>query len=416
MASPEFRRLSADEHGAFQRVVDYAFSAEDGPPSSDEPAPADDDSAATDDQSTAAEDDLGRRFGVVAEDTVRSVCTHHDFTVSLRDEWVPLAGLATLATLPEYRRQGDGRRLVEGSLDEWRGDYPLAALWPFDYGYYEQFGWAMATKLATYTCPPAALGFGRDAPGTLRRIGPDDWAQLQAVDEAYASDRDLVVRRDEQWWRQRIFQTIGGKDRYVYALDRDGDVHGYITYTVESDGETRRLVSYYSGFTDYDAYRGLLGHLSNHDSQVDEVRLYRTADSSLLDAVPDPGAVECEIHSGAMVRVVDVVDALEAISYPEDCTETVTLAVSDDTAEWNDGQFELSVSDGRGSCSRLSESDARSDPDAILDVGTLTQILVGFNAVDEARTFGDLRVASEDVARRLSTLFPPRTVCPLDNF
>ena len=404
MASAQFRCLSPEEHDAFQRVLDYAFSAEDGPQQSEKSSPTD--------------DGLGRRFGVVADGTVRSACKHYEFTVSLRDEWVPLAGLATLATRPEYRRQGDGRRLVEGSLREWRGEFPLAALWPFDYGYYEQFGWAMATKLATYTCPPEALAFGRDAPGTLRRVGPDDWADLRAVDEAYSDDRDLVVRRDEQWWRQRIFRTIGGEDRYVYALDRDGQTQGYVAYTVGSDDDTSRLVSYYSGFTDRDAYRGLLGYLSNHDSQVDEVRLYRNAGSSLLDAVPDPGAVDCEIHSGAMLRIVDVVDALEVVSYPDDCTETVTLDVSDDTAEWNDEQFELSVSGGRGGCSRVSDShaDAEADSDVALDIGTLTKLLVGFHSVAEARRFGDLRVESDAVADRLSALFPPRTVCPLDNF
>lgn len=398
MTTPEFRRLSSEWRTSFQQVVDYAFSADDGPQQYDE--------------SAAPGNELGQRFGVVAGDTLRSVCVHHDFTVSLRGEWVPLVGVAALATLPEYRRQGDGRRLVEGSLRDWRGEYPLAALWPFDYGFYEQFGWAMASKLATYTCPSDALAFGRDAPGTLHRVEPDDWERLQAVDKVIGRDRDLVHCRDEQWWRERVFRTIGGDDRYVYALERDGDVHGYVAYTVESGDDGRRLVSYYSGATDHAAYRGLLGFLSNHDSQVDEVELYRHAGDSLLDAVPEPDAVECEVHSGAMVRAVDIVDALETVPYPEGCTETLTLDVDDDTADWNDDQFELAVSDGRGECHRVTES----DPDATLAVGTLTQVLVGHHSVADARRFGDLAVANEDVASRLSTVFPPRTVGSLDNF
>jgi len=398
MTAPEFRSLSSDWHGPFQQVVDHAFNAAEGPQQYDESPPI--------------EAGLGRPFGVVADDRLRSVCKHYDFTVSLRGEWVPLAGLATLATLPEYRRQGDGRRLVEGSLDEWRGEYPLAALWPFDYGYYRQFGWAMASKLATYTCPPDALAFGRDAPGTVRLAEPDDWERLRDVHETVGRDRDLVHRRGEQWWREHIFQTIGGEDRYVYALERDGEPRGYVAYTVESGDDGRRLVSYYSGATDHAAFRALLGFLSNHDSQVDEVKLYRHAGDSLLDAVPEPDAVECEVHSGVMVRVVDVDDALEAVSYPDGCTETLTLDVVDDTADWNDDQFELAVSDGRGECRRVAES----DPDATLDVGTLTQLVVGYHSVADARRFGDLRITSEAVASRLSTVFPPRTVGSLDNF
>ena len=270
----------------------------------------------------------------------------------------------------------------------------------------------MASKLATYTCPSDALAFGRDAPGTLHRVEPDDWERLQTVDEVIGRDRDLVHCRDEQWWRERVFRTIGGDDRYVYALERDGDVHGYVAYTVESGDDGRRLVSYYSGAADHAAYRGLLGFLSNHDSQVDEVELCRHAGDSLLDAVPEPDAVECEVHSGAMVRAVDIVDALETVPYPEGCTETLALDVDDDTADWNDDQFELAVSDGRGECHRVTES----DPDATLAVGTLTQVLVGHHSVADARRFGDLAVANEDIASRLSTVFPPRTVGSLDNF
>jgi predicted acetyltransferase len=272
----------------------------------------------------------------------------------------------------------------------------------------------MATKFATYTCPPDALAVGRDAPGRVRRVGPADWERLRTVHETVARerDRDLVLRRGEQWWRERIFRTFDGDERYVYAVERDGAVRGYVAYTVAAGDEGDRLVSYYSDWTDGDARRALLGFLSDHDSQAEAVVLYRPAGSALLDAVDDPGPVDCEVNAGAMVRVVDVVDALETVPYPDDRSETLTLAVADDTAGWNDGQFELSVADGRGECRRVSGA----DPDANLDVGTLARLLVGFHGVADARQFGELTVPSEDVAGRLAALFPPRTVCSLDNF
>lgn len=398
MSEPEFRRLSPDHHVAFRRIVDHAFSPEGGPREYDGPA--------------ATPDGPGERFGLLADGDLRSVCRHHEFTVSLRGEWVPLAGLASLATPPEYRRQGHVRRVIDGSLRAWRGECVLAALWPFDYGYYEQFGWATGCELVEYTCPPGAFAFGRDAPGTVRRVDPDDWERLQGVVEARRSERELAVRRDEEWWRQRVFRTAGGDERYVYALERDGDVRGYAAYTVESGDDGRRMRVVYNAHADLDAYRGLLGLLSNHDSQVETVTLYRPAGDPLLDLAPDPKAVECQVHPGTMVRVVDVVDALEAIPYPEGPAGTLSLAVEDDAADWNDGRFELSVSDGRGECRRVEGG----DPEVRLDVGTLAQVLVGYHSVDEARELAGLSVASEDAATRLSAWLPPRRVGPLDDF
>lgn len=398
MTDPEFRRVSSEQRITFQHVLDYAFSPDSGPEEYDDP--------------DSVPEGEGTRFAVVEGGDIRSVCVHHDFTASLRGDWIPVAGLAAVATMPEYRRQGYVRRMIGGSLREWRGEYPLSALWPFEYGYYEQFGWTMGCKLAKYTCEPSALASGRDAPGTAHRMDPDGWERLQSVDVTAARAYDLTVRRDEGWWRNRIFQRRGRKERYVYGLERDGSVRGYVAYTADSDDGTSRLDVLYSGFTDYDAYRGLLGFLSNHDSQTDEIRLYRGTETPLFELVDEPKAVDCEIHPGMMVRVVDVVDALETVPYPDERAGTVTIAVSDGTAPWNDGQFELTVSDGTGECRPVEDG----EPDAHIDIGTLSQLFVGYHGVPAARELAGLRVETEDVATLLAEWFPSRPVTPMDNF
>jgi predicted acetyltransferase len=392
----DFRRLTDEHQPTFQAFLTYAFDTEQGPQRSDtaENAP------------TRA----GTQYGIVDDGALRSVCTHHDFTVSLRDEWVPMAGLADLTTMPEYRRQGYVRELIEESLETWRGNYPLAALWPFDYGYYEQFGWAMGCTMAEYTCSPEALAFARDASGTTRQVSPDDWERLQRVTETYAQEYDLIVRRDETWWRDRIFRSASGQDRTVYALERDDKIRGYLAYTSESADDGTRLRVLYNAFTDREAFRGLLGLLSTHEAR--EVVLYRPEETSLLDLAPDPKAVDCQIHPGMMVRVVDVADALEAISYPDDASGTLVVEVSDETASWNDGQFAVTVTDGAADCERVDTV----SPDVRLDIGTLSQLFVGHHTVDEAREFGTLWVRAAEHATRVASWLPPRPVSPTDNF
>ncbi|MFC7071710.1 enhanced intracellular survival protein Eis [Halovenus rubra] len=391
MSRTELRPLSADRQVDFQRVVDYAFDAAAGPPSYDGP------------ESTP--DLLGTQLGLFADGTLRTVCTHYELTVSHRGEWVPMAGLAGLATLPEHRREGYVRDLLSASLERWRNEFAFVALWPFDYGYYEQFGWAMGCTLMEYTCPPETLAFARDSPGQLERLTPDDWKRLQHVVETYGMEYDFTVQRDESWWRRRIFDT---GDRYVYGIERDGQFHGYVGYSIDDESRMKVL---YNAFTDHEAFRGLLGLLSNHDSQVETVTLYRPAESSLLDMVPDPKAVDCEVRPGMMVRVVSVIDALETVPYPEEATGTLTFAVTDETAAWNNGTFELTVSDGTGVCRRVDDA----TPDLRVDIETLAQLVVGYHAVPEARKLAGLETDDES-ATRLARWLPPRTVSPIDNF
>jgi predicted acetyltransferase len=397
MSEPVFRPLPSEYQERFQEIIDYAFYPASGPQEYDDPE-------------TLASGP-GQRFAVVEDDGLRSICTHHDFTASLRGEWVPVAGLAGVAAMPEYRRQGYVGQLLTESLRKWRGEYPLAGLWPFEAGYYEQFGWTVASKLAEYTCDPGALACCRDAPGTMRAVDPDEWHLLQDVHERYALNHDLTVRRTEDWWRSQVFRTIDDERRYVYALERAGTICGYLGYTVDRDG-TRTLEATYSGFTDIEALRGLLGFLSNHDSQVESVTVYRDTSLSLFDVVETPGGIECEIHPGTMLRIVDVRHALETVAYPRGCDGSVTLAVTDDTVNWNDDTFELTVSAGRGDCRRVEAE----DPPVRVDIETLTQILVGYHSVDDAHRLGALAVDTEDAETLLASWFPTRPVAPMDNF
>jgi len=395
MSEPSFRPVPSERRGEFWQVADYAFHGDEGPrdPPEDPERVAD-------------------RFGLFEGEDLVSVCVHYDFDASLRGEWVPLAGLAAVATPPEHRRQGHVRRLVGESLRRWRGEFPLSALWPFDHDYYRQFGWTTANRIVECTCPVEELAFALDAAGRPRRVTADEWPVLQDAHEAHGADRTLTLRRDGDWWREHVFR-VGDDDRpYVYAWERDGTVRGYVVSSFVGEGDSPRyandrLVVEDAAFADHEARLGILGFLAGHSSQVDRVVL-PDADASLLDLVDDPSAVDCTVEEGPMVRVVDVPGAFEAVPYPDGVSADLTLAVSDGTAPWNDDTFRLEVTDGEGTCERSDVPAA--DADARLDVGTLAQLVVGYHAVPAARRLADLSVADEAVADALADLFPPETV------
>jgi len=388
----EYRPLPDDRVEEFAATLRYAFRPEAGPFDPERwggPTPP---------------DRPGERRGLFDGDDLLSVCRHYFWDGSVRDRSMTIAGLSAVATPPEHRRRGLVRRLAAESLAEYRErGAPIATLWPFAHGFYARLGWAISNRYATVECPPAALSFGREAAGAgrFRQLDPDDWRGMADVLAANDADHELAIERPEEWWHDRVFHRWGD-DPYVYGWERDGELRGYLAYSVEDDGDGKVLDAKEVAAADREAGHACLGFLADHDSQVERVRIYGPPDASLLDRVADPGEVEVRIRAGPMVRVVDVPAALESIAYPAEADADLVLAVGDSLADWNDGAFRLRVEDGEATV-----EDAADDPDAEVGIGPLSQLVVGYRTGETLAEAGELS-GDEGAIDALDRLFPAR--------
>lgn len=401
----EYRPIS-DAREVFYEYRRYAFRPEEGLPAYD-----------PDDHDTPRAL-LGARRGIFADDVddrPRCVCRHYWLEARVRGADHPTGGVASVATPPEYRRQGHVGRLLEKSLAEYRErGIRFAVLWPFDYAFYRQFGWETANRLATYECAPEVFTFAREHvdhdDGRFRRLAADEYTELEGVYERHRDRYALAFERDERWWRRRVF---GGHDvdPFVYAYERDDEVQGYLVYRIddETDDETRRgrtMTVSELAYADREASLALLSFVADHDSQVERVRLEVPPGFPLLETVPTPDQVETSLETGAMVRVVDVAETLSALSYP-DVDASVTIAVDDPLADWNQGGFELTVSGGTGTCERLGDETAA---DVTLEVGSLSQLVVGYRSASDLERTDDLTAADDRTLETLGELFPETDV------
>ncbi|WP_458187958.1 GNAT family N-acetyltransferase [Haladaptatus sp. NG-WS-4] len=395
----EYREISDDEAETFLEIVNYAFRLHEGPLGSD------------------ADEHLypsfGERRGLYVDDDLRCVCRHYFLDTKIRGGWYEMGGLTVVASPPEHRRQGYVSELTTESLEEYRSrDIHVSTLWPFDYDFYRSFGWGMANEFVSYECPPRALDFAADsASGSFRRLSPDEYRDLEPILEAHGEPYELSMRRPEGWWAGRTFARHG-RDRYVYGWERDGELRGYLAYTVEEvepvddrdHGETQLQVHDWA-WVDQEAYVNLLRFLFNHDSQVDSVRLYGSADLRLFDLVSDPESVDCHVHPGAMVRLVNVPEAIEMLEYPTNAAGRFVLAVSDEHAECNDGTFAVTVEDGIATCVPTDER-----PDVELSVARLSQLYVGARSLADLERTNQATVSNPDVIDVLDEAFPESDV------
>jgi len=391
----EYRPLDEEHRDTFAEYTGYGFAPERGPVEYD---PEEHDHERM---------ELGDRRGLFADGDDAdplSVCVHHWFDASVRGERHPAPGLSFVATPPEHRRQGYIEQLLARSLAEYRDrGERFSLLWPFRYRFYRQFGWETCSSHHAYTCEPGALSFARDRlddAGQFRQVSDGKYEPLASVYEAFSERYAISIGRDGEWWQKRVF-TGWEEDPYVYAWERDGEVRAYVVYFVEGSWGDRTMRVRDFVFTDHEGLLALCGYVANHDSQLSEVEFGLPTDVDLLALAPDPEDLDCEREPGAMARVVDAAETLPALQYPPvDCT--VTIAVDDPLVDWHDAPLRLAVEDGVATCERRP---GESDVDLTIDVGTLTQIVVGYRSAGELDRHGILD-APDDVVGTLDRLYP----------
>ncbi|WP_232701687.1 GNAT family N-acetyltransferase [Halobacterium wangiae] len=398
---PDFRSVPDSDVPAFRSLVSYAFRPQEGPTDPDDVDPED----------IPEEWKIGRRRALYDGDDLLTVCKLIDFRTRVRGDYHPMDGLSAVASPPESRRQGLVGEMLAATLEESRerGTY-LSALWPFKRTFYGQYGWATCSRGVEHDIDPDLLSFTRDhRHGTFVEVDADEWERLDVVHDAHGARYELTMDRTEEWWRHRVF-TGYDDDPFVYGWERDGELAAYVVYSVESGDDGRSLNVRDVAYVDHDALLALLRFFADHDSQVDSVQFWTPADADLMDVVPNADDLDATLHVGPMVRLVDVPDALEALSFPDDVAGSLVLAVDDPLAAWNDDTFRLVVEDGAASVKPTDE-----DVDVELGVGALSQLYVGYRGADELATVGDL-AGEASAVELLGEAFPTRKTLLREGF
>jgi predicted acetyltransferase len=157
---------------------------------------------------------------------------------NVRGHVVPMAGLAGVASLPQVRRRGLVRQVLNELLGQVRDSgFVVSAQYPFRPSFYERFGYVGVTKARTARFDPAGLTHLQraDLPGEVT-WGP--------IGEGYDHYRALAL---EILPRRHGFSVLPDS-RDVYARDKnakwlatarvDGKVVGAVAYVITGHGGT----------------------------------------------------------------------------------------------------------------------------------------------------------------------------------
>jgi predicted acetyltransferase len=313
---------------------------------------------------------------------------------------IPMAGTTIVTVAATHRRRGVLTSMMRDHLEDGRrrGE-PLAGLWASESLIYGRYGFGVATENNAIEIDQSRVSIDGEA-GSIRLVTTEEAIKLfPAVYELERPQRPGMLSRTELWWKHHFNDPKAGRDGFsslrCVLHETEGVPDGYAIYRQKSNWET--------GFPDgkisirelmapsATAHTGLWRFLTTIDlyPQVEYWNL--PVDDPLAWKVPDHRRIKRKRWDSLYVRILDVVQALEARTYTVD--GIVRFDVDDPFFPEEGGTFELAVVDGVGTCRTINTTAI----DLSLGTTDLASLYLGGNGALPMARAGRISGAEESI-------------------
>ncbi|MDF5739422.1 MULTISPECIES: GNAT family N-acetyltransferase [unclassified Nostoc] len=272
---------------------------------------------------------------------------------------VPMTGIAAVGIAPEYRGSGAAIALMEDTLKElYARGIPLSALYPAVQTLYRKVGYEQGGSWCNWEVATKSIQL-REQPLPLQPIFP---INHQVFHELYQQQARLTpgyLDRHPAIW-ERLIQPDEKETFYAYFIGSKEKPQGYILFSQHSaeDGAILRIKDWVI-LTDA-AAEGFWSFIATHRSHIDRVRWRSSVIDSLTLLLPEQTA-KIRHTMRWLLRVVDVVKALEMRGYPSVIQAELHLDIQDNLLTGNNGKFILSVANGRGEVTKGGKGELQLD-------------------------------------------------------
>lgn len=277
-----------------------------------------------------------------------------------------MGGISSVATWPEYRRQGVAKKLLKKSLSDMKEKGEVVSLLhPFNVGFYRKYGWELAFNRKKYSLPIEKLKRDWKTAGYVRRN--QDVKLLHDIYTDYAKSYNGMLVRDEAWWKQRVLTDQGAQVRVAY--NSAGEPEAYLIYTVRKNILNVLDLAYRNN----NGIQLIYEFLSNHDSMAEKIEM-TVPENDLLPLMLHDPTFSQEIEPYFMARIVDVHAFLQIYPFINK-DKTVKLEVTDEILPENDGCYVMKTNKNKTDVTKIQE---KTDTGISCSVQQLTALLLGF--------------------------------------
>lgn len=317
------------------------------------------------------------------------------FEFYIRGKILTLSGIGGVATFPEYRGKNYIHYLLSEALriSKEKGLF-FSMLYPFSYEFYRNFGWELGGFQRkyirkTYTIPKF------EKIEMVKRIPLEEWKIIKRIYEKYVISFTGPIKRTEERWENLIFRT---KDLTYLYIWEDTEPQGYLLYSIDTI-PTRRILVREMICLNISSYKGFLALFSRQSMNIEEVQWVTPINDLTSFVLPNPRG-ECYIEPTFMIRIVDLVKAIENIYFSEELNEVLKIEVKDPYGIWNEGVWEIEIKNGKGKIEKGKEKDIS------LSINTLSQIFSGILSPIKAFQLGFLEAKNYKDVEKFNKIFP----------
>ncbi|MEH1844909.1 MAG: GNAT family N-acetyltransferase [Nostoc sp.] len=284
-------------------------------------------------------------------------------TIDMGQWWggqrVPMTGIAAVCIAPEYRGSGAAIALMQHTLKElYARGIPLSALYPSIQGLYRKVGYEQGGHWCNWEVAANSIQV-REQPLPLERIVSINHQVFHELYQQQARQTHGYLDRHTAIW-ERLIQPDEKETFYAYFIGSKEKPQGYILFSQHpaEDGAILRIKDWV--ILTVAAAQSFWSFIANHRSQIERVRWKSSVIDSLTLLLPEQTA-KLRHTMRWMLRVVDVVKALEARGYPLGIETELHLEIQDNLLTGNNGKFILSVANGRGEVTKGGKGELQLD-------------------------------------------------------
>lgn len=248
---------------------------------------------------------------------------------------------------------------------------PIVFTVPDNYKTFARYGFSLCYEYKQYDISPNDLP-AFEFSGKMERVASLDKEAIDKLRKIYKkfthNKNGYTIREDRDWKLifEDLSQNFGGKCA-IYKNQND-EVLGYIFYVIRD----RKMWVYELASVRREGYEGLVAFIKAHSDDVSRVILKMPADD-LLNLNFCNNRMAVSLCPFAMARILDVKEILKL--YKDTAPEGLRLQIIDRAIEKNNHTFTFTNGD---------VITIETDANVATDIGTFTQIALGYLSVDEA--------------------------------
>lgn len=308
------------------------------------------------------------------------------------------AYVSGVATMPQYRNKGCVREIIEESLIMLnQNGIPISCLIPFNFGFYEKFGFKVISDKLTLNLPLEKIPYSEGAEFVMLNISDGAIERLNTIYSEMCKKLNFYIIRKPENWNKILEDIILNSGGFCVASE-----NAYILYGF--DGENRENINVYElGYSSANGFRAALSFLKAHSSQSKNVKIVMLNSPLIGNELCDIKDLR-QINPLAMLRITDVPYVLKLIS--NKCKLSFKIEIKDDIIRANNLCFK--IHDGTVTmCDYVDYIDGKAVaklPDLRMDISTFSSVVCGYLGIKDGIDIGYIKLNDEAESPRMQSV------------